>query len=124
IRDPKRFGHHAAGVCSMTIEEFATPQVADTLCLLIAAIVPIPFVLRWNWRGVMLGTVVVWASLVMAGFLLAALDPRREGAMLDSIWLLFGWIGGLLYCVPIYLAKHVALWLWRGLRPQASAADA
>lgn len=101
-----------------------TPQTADTICLLIAAIVPIPLVLRWNWVGVALGTVVVWGSLALAGFLLSALVPEREGAILDSIWLLFGWIGGLIYCAPIYLAKRLVLRLWRRVRPQTNGADA
>lgn len=90
--------------------------------MLVAAILPIPLILRWNRLGVALGTVVVWGSLAVAGFLLAALGAEREGITFDTIWLLFGWIGGLIYCVPIYVVKRVASWLWRWVRPPAKVA--
>jgi hypothetical protein len=85
------------------------PQAVDTICLLVAAILPIPLILRWNRLGVALGALVVWGSLIVAGILLSALDPRHEAGILDATWLLFGWFGGLMYCLPIYLVKRAAL---------------
>jgi hypothetical protein len=96
-----------------------SPQAADTICLLVAVIVPIPLILRWNLLGVFLGTLVVWSSLFLAGILLSKLDPERGVSVLDGVWLLFGWIGGLMYCVPIYGVKRGVLWLWRAAHPRA-----
>ena len=79
-----------------------TPQIVDKLCLLVATFLPVALVLRWNWLGVALGTVTVWGSLALAGFLLSALDPGRDAGILDGVWLIFGWLGGLLYCLAIY----------------------
>jgi predicted membrane channel-forming protein YqfA (hemolysin III family) len=101
-----------------------TPHAVDIICLLVAALVPIPLILRWNRLGLALGTIVIWGSLAVAGILLSALDPRREADMLDAVWLLFGWLGGLVYCLPIYLIKRFVLWLWRGAASPARAADA
>jgi hypothetical protein len=90
-----------------------TPQAVDRLCLLVAVILPIPLVLRYNLIGVVLGTLVVWGSLFVAGLLLSALDPTRDAGILDGIWLLFGWLGGLMYCLPIYAVKRIVISLWR-----------
>ena len=43
--------------------------------------------------------------LMLAGVMLSSLDPTREAGITDAVWVLFGWAGGLLYCLPIYLAK-------------------
>ncbi|MGE3822415.1 MAG: hypothetical protein AB7I30_23620 [Isosphaeraceae bacterium] len=90
-----------------------SPQTVDNACLIAAAILPVPLILRWNWLGVLLGTLIVWGSLVVAGVLLAELDPAREAGVLDGVWLLFGWLGGLLHRVPIYVVKRVIVWIRR-----------
>lgn len=100
-----------------------SPQTVDATCLVVAAALPIPLILRWNWRGVVCGTLVVWGSLVAAGALLSALDHSRQGGVLDGIWLLFGWIGGLLYCMPIYAMKRIIMRLWRSPTPSGKAAS-
>jgi hypothetical protein len=50
-------------------------------------------------------------SLIVAGILLWKLDPTQEGEILDALWFPFGWIGDLSYCLPIYVLKHVAIWV-------------
>jgi hypothetical protein len=85
----------------------------DLLCLAIAALLPIFLVMRWKLLGVALGTLVVWGSLAVAGSLLSALDPQREAGLLDGVWLLFGWLVGLLYCGVLYLLRYLACHLWR-----------
>lgn len=55
-----------------------------------------------------------WSSLIVAGDLISQLDPSRlKGgtSMLDLIWLLFGWIAGLVYCLLIYGLKRLVLYL-------------
>ena len=74
----------------------------DILFLAAAVILPIPLIIRWRFKGAILGAAIVWLLLAVSGIVLSELDPEREAGMLDSVWLLFGWIGGLLYCVPIW----------------------
>jgi hypothetical protein len=90
-----------------------TAHTVDSICVLRAATLPIPLILRWNRLGIALGTLVVWSVLIVAGELLSAMDPTRDGRVVDCVWLLFGWIGGLIYCVPIYLIKRVVVCLGR-----------
>lgn len=85
-----------------------TPHQVDILCLSIAAIVPVVLIAWLRWIGVVLGVLVVWGTLVVAGFWLWVLDPQRQGALGDSFWLLFGWIGGLLYCLPVFAVRELA----------------
>jgi hypothetical protein len=53
-------------------------------------------------------------AFAVGGFLLSALELRREAGSLEAVWLLFGWFGGLLYYLLMYLVKRAALWLWSG----------
>lgn len=76
--------------------------VVDIGSLVLAAVGPALFILRWDRRGVALGAVYAWLLLFAAGAALSALDPSREMAVLDSIWLLFGWIATLLYSAVVY----------------------
>lgn len=90
-----------------------TPRLADNLCLLAAVLLPVLLVLRYDKVGVVLGTLVAWGTLNLAGILLSGMDPTREEAMLDSLWLLLGWFPSGVYCLAIYAAKRVMLWLVR-----------
>jgi hypothetical protein len=94
----------------MDAASIKTAHFVDAVCLAVAYILPLLIVLRWNLRGVFLGTLVFWGLLAAAGPLISQLDPSRlEGgtAMLDTIWLLGGWIMGLFYCLLIYGAKRL-----------------
>jgi hypothetical protein len=97
-----------------------SPQAVDNVCCIVAAALPILLVLRWNLLGVALGALVVWGTLIGAGMLLSALDPRREAGLLDAIWLMFGWIFGLIYCLGIDLAKWFAIGVWRSTEGNGS----
>ncbi len=79
-----------------------SPQSVDVLFLFAAAILPIVFIALWRFRGAILGVLTVWGLLALAGPVRSALDPDRDAQMLDTIWLLSGWIGGILYCGPIW----------------------
>lgn len=98
----------------MTVMTLA--QTVDRLALLIAILLPILLVWRYRAIGVVLGALAVWVTLGVVGVLLSALDPQREGALLDSIWRLFGWIAGLVYCLIIYLALRIAALLSQAVR--------
>ena len=87
-------------------------QILDKTCLALALVLPVLAVLRWNLWGVVLGTLVFWGSLLVAGPLLSALDPKRlrgGTAMLDFLWLIFGWFPGVIYCFIIYGMKRLFL---------------
>jgi hypothetical protein len=89
----------------------------DLFCLFLMFLLPLVFVLRWNLIGVVAGAILFWGIGVAAGRIAQALDPRRDVAMLDSVWVIFGLAGGLLYCVPIYLLKLLVRWLRRKDKP-------
>ena len=98
----------------MDADSIRLAHIVDHACLAVAYVLPVITVLRWNLIGVVIGTLVVWGSLAVAGPLISQLDPSRlEGgtAMLDVIWLLAGWIAGLLYCLLIYGSKRLVLYL-------------
>ena len=93
-------------------------HIVDHVCMAVAIVLPVLTVLRWNWRGVVIGTIIVWGSGIVAGELISQLDPTRlEGgtSMLDLVWLAVGWIAGLLYCLPIYGVKRIMLWVLAAL---------
>ena len=91
----------------MTFAEFV-----DTGSLAVATVGPVLLVLRWGHRGVFLGAAFAWLIGIAAGDVLAALDPSRDTAMLDSIWVLFGWAGTLAYSSLAYLAVRFTRALW------------
>jgi hypothetical protein len=91
-------------------------QWVDHICITVAFILPMLLVLRWNLWGVLYGTIVFWGSLVVAGQLLSRLDEGRDAALLYHVWILFGWIAGLSYCVAIYAVKRLAFWIWESIR--------
>lgn len=93
-----------------------SPTVVDQTCLWIAALAPIPLIIWRRWIGFVLGALVVWATLIIAGILLSQLDPQRDGGMLDTVWLLFGWIGGAMYCLPILGVREAIAWMIRQRR--------
>jgi hypothetical protein len=97
-----------------------TPHLADQICLWSAAIIPILLIARFRVLGVFAGALFVWFALYLAGVWVQSLDPKRDAAMLDSLWLLFGWIGGLIYCLPIFGLREL---LWYGYRKYAKAAS-
>ena len=74
-----------------------SPQVIDKLMFLIAFAVPVILVLRFKRRGVVYGAITTWITLVICGKWLNVLDPKRNGGILDTIWLLFGWIPSVIY---------------------------
>jgi hypothetical protein len=90
-----------------------TPHLVDQICLWIALIAPVPLILVFRWIGVALGVAVVWAALGIAGVWISSLDQTRDTALLDSLWLLFGWVAGLLYCLPIFGLRECVMYFIR-----------
>ncbi|HPF41734.1 MAG TPA: hypothetical protein P5081_23505 [Phycisphaerae bacterium] len=77
-------------------------QLVDWAALLLAATAPVLTVRRFGGIGIVVGGLAVWVILGAVGPALSALDPRRDTAVLDSIWVLGGWLGGLIYASMIY----------------------
>ncbi|RYG86107.1 hypothetical protein EON77_04390 [bacterium] len=82
-------------------------DAVDQLCLWLGTVVPVAAILRWRWKGVLFGTLFVWALGIYSGIVLSALDPRRDAAMLDAIWRLTGWLGSGVYCLLILAAREL-----------------
>jgi hypothetical protein len=95
------------------------PEVVDTIFLIISLVAPIYFVFRGRklWISITLGTLTNWIALLLAGMVLSKMDENREAAMIDSFWLLFGWIVSLGYCGILvgikFLLKRYQHLLWR-----------
>lgn len=88
-----------------------TAHAVDIGFLVVAAVGPVLFVLRWRRRGVAPGAIFAWGVLVVAGEVLSALDPARM-RMLDHLWFFFGWIGTLSYALAVYLVVSGGAMLW------------
>ncbi|MGM0489323.1 MAG: hypothetical protein ACQESR_21505, partial [Planctomycetota bacterium] len=56
------------------------------------------------------GAIWHWVILIAAGKYLQIADPQRDARILDSVWLLFGWIQGLGYCALIYGVYRAGLY--------------
>jgi hypothetical protein len=80
-----------------------TAHVVDITGVAVALLVPIALVWRFRWWGVLFGALVQWATLIACGTLLNALDPERDAAMLDAIWLLLGLPFALAFCALVHL---------------------
>jgi len=94
-------------------------HLADKACLLIALLAPPLLVFRFNRLGIILGALTVWASLLLASFLLGILDPPSRNSwttFFDLVWIATGWLVGLLYCLIFYGLKLLYL---RARRPTA-----
>lgn len=76
-----------------------SPNQIDALCLIMAAVLPVIAVWKMKraWLGLAIGAFCNWGMLVFAGMILHAMDSQRDATMLDTIWLLFGWIASLVY---------------------------
>lgn len=101
----------------VTLAEFV-----DIGFLVVAIVGPVLLVLRSERWGVLLGAAFAWLVLIVAGDVLAALDPARDAAMGDSIWVLFGWVGTLAYSSLVSAAVRIVRAL-RSRRTDGSRAD-
>jgi hypothetical protein len=79
-------------------------QLVDKVGLWISLGVPVVFVWRFRWWGVAVGALFQWIALIAVGIALHELDPNRDAGLLDAVWLLFGWVAAMLYCVTIMAA--------------------
>lgn len=83
-------------------------ELVDITAISVAFLAPPLMIWRWRWRGAILGSLIFWLTIGAAGPLIAQLDPRRGPATLDTIWWLFGWIGGAAYSL-MWLALRAGL---------------
>jgi len=86
---------------------FSDPIIVDRILIAAALILPILSVLALRRRGIIIGAFVQWLIIGAAGPILSSLDPKREGGILDSIWIFGGWIFCLIYASFIYLTTKL-----------------
>jgi hypothetical protein len=89
------------------------PETVDLLCMVTAFLAPIILIIYLRWIGLALGALVSWVSLVIAGYWLSALDPKREVLFLDTLWLFIGWIPSAIYATIIFGLRELIAWLLR-----------
>ena len=85
----------------------------DSIVFYLSFLYPIYLVLRFNRLGVAAGAICFWLLWWFEGHVLSTYDQDREGGLLDSIWIFFGWIFCYAYCAIIYLLKFGILSLLR-----------
>jgi hypothetical protein len=86
---------------------------ADAICIYLSAIIPIVLIFVFRWRGFIYGVLTVWIMGIIAGYLLSGFDPDRGGSVRDTVWLLGGWIGGILYCLPLLGIRELLFWVYK-----------
>lgn len=87
-------------------------ELVDIGSLVVAIVGPVLLVLGSERWGVLLGAVFAWLALIVAGDVLSALDPSREGALVDSTWVLFGWVATLVYASLISVVVRITRAFW------------
>jgi hypothetical protein len=85
-----------------------SPELFDDFCLAVIIVSPIYLVLRFNLWGILAGSISVWVVGIIAGM---ALIPYRGDSVTDTMWILFGWLGGLMYASLIYGLKKLFLYI-------------
>ena len=83
------------------------PYLVDKIFLVMALSVPIIMIIKWRFKGVFIGAIFMWITLLLSGVVLSSIDPERGGNILDGIWLFFGIIGSIIYCLAIWLTVKV-----------------
>lgn len=76
--------------------------IIDVFILLLAHILPIYFVVKRRSWCIVKGTLTAWVLLIGQGYFLGAMDPYRDVHVLDSFWLLFGWLWGLMFSLSVF----------------------
>ena len=75
--------------------------VFDIVVLGMTLAVPIYAVLKFNLKGIIVGSIYLWLMLIAEGDILSTYD-RERGRIVDYFWQYTGWIVGLVYCTVIY----------------------
>jgi len=79
---------------------------ADHGVIVIAAIISAGLVLRMGFIGFVIGVFSIWALGILRIELLYRLDPQRDTAVMDAAWVaVFGWIVGVIWCVPLLAGR-------------------
>lgn len=96
-------------------------QLVDKLGLVLWFLFPAIVVLVIKKkRGIIIGGLIFWVIGIAIGMLLSQLDPQREGGLVDSIFLITGWLGGLIYASLIFVLRQSFLFLHQRFRGSRS----
>jgi hypothetical protein len=80
-------------------------HTVDRILFVLAFAVPVFCVVRYNFRGTLVGAFFFWIILLLAGPVSSGFDPERHATVVDGVWLLFGWVAGFLYAFALYGLK-------------------
>lgn len=75
----------------------------DWLFVILAAVLPVVFVVRWGFKGVIAGAFANWIIMLGMGYMIHEFDPEAYDPMLQHIWLVGGLFGGFFYSLFIYI---------------------
>lgn len=80
-----------------------TVRQIDTVNSVLWLITPL-IILIWktNLKGFISAAAAFWILGILAGAVLHVLDPVRDGALIDSFWLVIGLPAGVLYAGILY----------------------
>ena len=99
--------------------ELAVTELAarvDTMLLWLALILPVLAVFVLHKRPVVVGTLLAWGTLIVAGASLASRDPESRNGFthfFDLVWIALGWIPAMIYSWLLYAIKSAALLILR-----------
>lgn len=80
-------------------------QNIDTLLFPILGLLSVVLMFRLSLRGLFLSFFIIWLVPYMWGsVLLSAVDTTRS-SFFDHVWLLFGWIASLAWCLLVFLTS-------------------
>jgi hypothetical protein len=82
---------------------------SDEAALWLMILLPPLYVARWGLYGVALGAVVFWGVGAAIGMLLQRLDPTRDMALSDGLFLYLGIPIGAAYCLLVYGVRQLIL---------------
>ncbi len=80
-----------------------TIRQMDTVNSVLWLLIPL-IILIWktNLKGFITAAVAFWLLGILAGAVLHVLDPVRDGALIDSFWLVIGLPAGAVYAGILY----------------------
>lgn len=84
-----------------------TALMVDRAFVIAIVLAPPMIVLGLRRTGYFLGVFTFWMLGIIAGEYLTWLDRAHHSKMLDHIWILFGWLAGLVYCLPFLIVAKL-----------------
>jgi len=88
----------------------------EIFLVIISLGIPFYFIIRWNGKGVLYGTLAMWFMVYAIGEGQRAGNPYTERFGL-GVWVFIGWLLSFIYCLFIYCGKKLFIKYKKQLLP-------